>query len=1142
MANITRIKNNQITDNTIEYTKIKSGTLVGTNFNENITLNSNVTIVGNLNVSGNTSTINSVNTFINDPTVVFNNGYTGSLSGYDIGFIVNRNFASLNSYGSVNTAFVWRENEQAFVAMATSTGGNNVVSLTNSGFANVKVGNLTSNSSTVLGALTVAGPFTMSGATTFTGLTTFNGNVVASNTVYITNTTASTQYTNGALVVAGGVGVGGNLNVFGNITTATGNIITTSSGIFYGNIQTGFGAIYAGIPTGYTVLPQTVSQFTANINSYAQINFQNINGGNAASTDIVVTANNGTDDVHYASFGINSSGYNQSEYSAQGPNDSFLYAAGNTAEPGGNLIISAQAANRRIIFTTGGTATGNIVAVLNAPNTQSTSPVTGSMVVTGGVGISDDLYVGDDAVIGDSLTAFRLNVTAGNITTATVTNLASSNIQVTAGAVTTLYAANFSSPNIVVTGGSVNGTVIGGTTTAAANVTTLNASGTVDFTNTTQSTTTATGALTVDGGVGIAKNLNVGGDVVVTGNLTVQGNSTIVNTEVLNVEDINITLASNAATAAAANGGGITLAGANATFTYTSADDSWNVNKNFDGLSADFSNTTPTTSPTTGALTVRGGVGIGGDLYAYKLNATHANITTGHFGSINTANAAVIGAQTYIGSGASLIANVYAGTGYFTNLSAANISGVTNGNFSTLTTPNFSSANAWITTLNTQTSTLGTVNATSGNITTLNTQTATSTTLNATAGNVTTLVATNFSAGNARITGGFADNYPIGANTAAPGRFTTVTTTGVTTSSGNLVANSQVNSTSSTTGALVVVGGAGIMANMTVGGASTFNSNMTAGFDTVIKGNNDETLIWARAGTVYDQVLIGNSATASTLVVGAKLQINSTDSILLPIGTNAQRPSSSGGTDTQGMFRYNTTSDGPEYYDGSQWNALTTQFTVITSEQFNGDDVTTQYTLAASATTASTIVSINGVIQIPTLAYSVSGAILTFTEAPATGDIIDVRKLTTTTVVTGIASTNGYMQFQVDNDGAYVYTGSSSTTATTYWNTSGAEVSALGNVAVSSANTATAIDSFSVTSYRSAKYTIQATQGSNYQVAEVLVLHNGTTAYRTMYGVIDTNSNVGVTEVTISGGNAVLQYIASGANTNVRIKKTYMII
>lgn len=94
MPNITRIKNNQITDATITFAKIASGTLTGGLFNPALTLNSNVTILGNLSVTGNTSTINSTNTLVNDPLIVFNNGYAG-VPTYDIGIIANRNLQTL---------------------------------------------------------------------------------------------------------------------------------------------------------------------------------------------------------------------------------------------------------------------------------------------------------------------------------------------------------------------------------------------------------------------------------------------------------------------------------------------------------------------------------------------------------------------------------------------------------------------------------------------------------------------------------------------------------------------------------------------------------------------------------------------------------------------------------------------------------------------------------------------------------------------------------------------------------------------------------------------------------------------------------------------------------------------------------------
>jgi hypothetical protein len=69
------------------------------------------------------------------------------------------------------------------------------------------------------------------------------------------------------------------------------------------------------------------------------------------------------------------------------------------------------------------------------------------------------------------------------------------------------------------------------------------------------------------------------GTLVVAGNLQVDGTTTTVNSTNVSVDDLNITVASGAANAAAANGAGLTVDGANATFTYDSANDRWAMNK-----------------------------------------------------------------------------------------------------------------------------------------------------------------------------------------------------------------------------------------------------------------------------------------------------------------------------------------------------------------------------------------------------------------------------------------------------------------------------------------------------------------------------------------------------------------------------------
>ena len=79
--------------------------------------------------------------------------------------------------------------------------------------------------------------------------------------------------------------------------------------------------------------------------------------------------------------------------------------------------------------------------------------------------------------------------------------------------------------------------------------------------------------------IGLPNDVTIGNNLTVTGTLTVNGTTTTINSTQLDVDDLNITIASGAANAAAANGAGITVDGASATFTYTSSNDRWNLNK-----------------------------------------------------------------------------------------------------------------------------------------------------------------------------------------------------------------------------------------------------------------------------------------------------------------------------------------------------------------------------------------------------------------------------------------------------------------------------------------------------------------------------------------------------------------------------------
>jgi len=93
-----------------------------------------------------------------------------------------------------------------------------------------------------------------------------------------------------------------------------------------------------------------------NINSYLQLNIANGSNGNAASSDIVATANNGSESAGYVDIGINGQNYNQSSFSIGAANDAYLYSVG-VGGSGGNLSIGTASSGKVIKFHTGGTTT-----------------------------------------------------------------------------------------------------------------------------------------------------------------------------------------------------------------------------------------------------------------------------------------------------------------------------------------------------------------------------------------------------------------------------------------------------------------------------------------------------------------------------------------------------------------------------------------------------------------------------------------------------------------------------------------------------------------------------------------------------------------------------------------------------------------
>ena len=191
-------------------------------------------------------------------------------------------------------------------------------------------------------------------------------------------------------------------------------------------------------------------------------------------------------------------------------------------------------------------------------------------------------------------------------------------------------------------------------------------------------------------------------------------------------------------------------------------------------------------------------------------------------------------------------------------------------------------------------------------------------------------------------------------------------------------------------------------------GGVVINEN-SANVDFRVEGNGVANLLVVDGS--QDNVGIGGNPNANCIA-----HFNATSAIIVPNGTTAQRP-----TGVTGQFRYNSSLNVMEFYDDAGWESLSSDFTIAISQQFSGDGSTLAFTLNAlsgsdSYTAAGLLVFINGVQQ-ELNAYALSGSgntTLTLDEAPVSGDLVEVRKFTTSSTVRAISDSDGDTQIQVE--------------------------------------------------------------------------------------------------------------------------------
>ena len=101
----------------------------------------------------------------------------------------------------------------------------------------------------------------------------------------------------------------------------------------------------------------------------------------------------------------------------------------------------------------------------------------------------------------------------------------------------------------------------------------------------------------------------------------------------------------------------------------------------------------------------------------------------------------------------------------------------------------------------------------------------------------------------------------------------------------------------------------------------------------------------------------------------------------------------------------------------------------------------------------------------------------------------------------------------------------------------------LTNSATTTTTDQTSIDSFSASTYRSAKYQVQITRGSEYQVTEISIVHDGSDSFGTEYATIKTGENLSTFSTDISGGNVrLLATPSSSSSTVFKFTKTAIVV
>ena len=399
----------------------------------------------------------------------------------------------------------------------------------------------------------------------------------------------------------------------------------------------------------------------------------------------------------------------------------------------------------------------------------------------------------------------------------------------------------------------------------------------------------------------------------------------------------------------------------------------------------------------------------------------------------------------------------------------------------------------------------------------------------------------------------------VSANAAITGN---LTVSGNTKFYSNVHLYDTTDSTSKTTGSLILDGGLGVSKNLNAGLSVTAN----AVYANAYYYANGTPFVGGSGGTV------GGATNAFSV-----LQVTGQSTLTANSNTAALTIASGPGITLSSSTISNTlTISATSYpYSPAKLNQL-----------FNANGSNTTFGLSDYASATDLLVTIDGIIQTPTTNYTVSGLNLTFDTPPPAGAVIEVRTFgsyvnqqgftnqftasgyTSTFTLNGtpisannvMVSVNGVIKTPFTDFTLNGTTLSFNSTPAlnsvisvqSFNNTLGASASfdSFGATSIYSNSPninfnaqSYPIDSFPVTTYRTAKYIISVTASNDtvFQATEALLVHDGVTPQLVTYGTVYTGLTPIITfSASIASGTVTLYGIGTVANNNVKLQKTYV--